>query len=663
MSLLSRIEGSAAMWMAGNDQLIPAHEFIAFAPDELEQSLPDRFEQTVSRQPSRLAIKEGVRELTYDCLNRAANRLAHAILAKRGDAPEPVVLMLEHGTPAIVGVLGALKAGKLYVPLDPLCPAARVSYIFQDAKARLVIGAGRSDPCSREAGVQGDAMIWLDDLGDAAPEDNPVLVLSPDRLAAIFYTSGSTGQPKGVAFSHRNLLHCAKQHINTCHVSCADRTTLLFPYMFSWSTSDIFGVLLSGGSLFPYNVARHGTASLGCLIEEEQITIAQCAATVFRNFAEALPADKRLPHLRLLSIGGEPIRRRDVELFRAHFSPQCLLKLGFGMTEAAGCATAIYLGPTTPLDGEIMPAGYPTDDLELTLQDSDGGVVPRGQVGEIVLRSRYLSQGYWGRPELNSQRFGGDPAGDGVRILRTGDLGRMGPDGCLYHLGRGDSQLKVRGQRVEAQEVERRLCETDGVANAAVTVRPDASGENRLVAYVVAQGSPAPTVSRLRRELSVSLPEHMVPSAFVFLDKLPLMPSGKVDRQTLPELGMSRPALDTPLIAPRTPIEEVIAGLWSQVLGVSPIGVQDSFFDLGGHSLAVTRLASRLLERFDVELPFKTLFAGPTVEKQALAMIEAIAGATLAEVGDGIFRGLVDSPGKDQASDPAEQPTRRASDS
>jgi acyl carrier protein len=283
----------------------------------------------------------------------------------------------------------------------------------------------------------------------------------------------------------------------------------------------------------------------------------------------------------------------------------------------AGNITQFLIDRETRITGEIAPVGYPAEDVIVLLLDDAGKQVETGAIGEIAVKSRYLACGYWRRPELSNEKFRPDPDGGEERLYLTGDLGRVESDGCLFHLGRKDDQVKVRGHRVEVVEVEAALMSLGYFGKTFVTLRDRAPGEKSLVAYLVPGKRPVPTTSALRTALAATLPNHMIPAVFVMLDSLPLTPTGKVDRNALPDPGNSRPELDTPFVKPRTAVESELSKVWCEVLGLAQVGIHDNFFELGGHSLAAARVISRVIEIFQLELPLKALFESPTVAEMA----------------------------------------------
>jgi amino acid adenylation domain-containing protein len=590
----------------------PTNPFIEFAAEEVEQSIPARFERQVDRYPDRRAIKVGPHQLTYAELNRAANRVARAILARTGHEQEPVALLLEHGASLIAAILGALKAGKIYLPLDPSYPRARSAYMLEDAGATLVVTSGRHLALAGGLNEAARPPLNIDEVESTTPEVNLDLPVPPDALAYILYTSGSTGRPKGVVQNHRNVLWDIREYTNTLHICPDDRMTLLYSCSVNGAVRGIFGALLNGAALYPLDIKEQGLNGLADLLSREEITFFHSVPTVFRHFVATLTGTERFPKLRLVRFGGERVLARDVEAYRKHFPDNCLLYTGMGATET-GHVRHYFLDRRTPVTGSVVPTGYAVEGKEVLLLDDTGREAAAGHPGEIAVRSRYLALGYWRKPDATRAAFLSDPAGGSQRIFRTGDIGRMHPDGCLEHLGRKDFQVKVRGYRIEIAEIETALLGLAGVRDAVVVARDEGPGEQQLVAYVVPEPSQAPVVGELRRLLKDEVPEHMVPSAFVLLEALPLTPNGKVDRLALPPPVRTRPGSDRAVAAPRTPVEEVLAGIWADALGLQRVSVDDNFFELGGHSLLATRVLARLRDTLQVDLPLRAFFDRPTL--------------------------------------------------
>jgi amino acid adenylation domain-containing protein len=602
----------------------PSEPFVEFRKDEIEQSIADRFEEQVRRYPQRPAIKTGDREFTYDELNRTANCIAQAILAIRGEKPEQVALLCRQSAAAIAATLGVLKAGKTYVPLDPGAPEARNKFILSDAQVRLIVADNQNFLSAQTLAARAISVINIDDLEPGLSSENPGLRISPDCLSYLMYTSGSTGEPKGVAQNHRNVLHKTRGWINVVHLSPGDRLSVLRALNVSGSIRDLFGGLACGATVLPYDVKSNGLVHLAGWLSDEKITIFNSVVTLFRNFGSTLTGAENFSSVRLIKLSGEPVHKSDIEIYKKHFPKKCLA-INMLSTAEVGSTRVFFMDQQTRITENVVPIGYPMEGCEVLLLDSDGAAVGVGQTGEIAVRSRYLSPGYWRRPDLTEAAFLPDPQGSDRRIFRTGDLGCMLADGCLLHRGRKDLHVKIRGYSVELTEIEAALISLDEVKEAAVTTRERAHGNQILVAHIVSAIEPAPTIGAIRNALAKKLPDYMIPSAFVFMDSLPLIGPGKINRRALPAPGRTRPNLQNPFIFPQTPVEEKIAAIWAEVLDMDQIGIQDRFFDLGGDSLLASRIISKVLERFRIEVPLRSLFEEPTVADMASLVEQQLA--------------------------------------
>ena len=373
----------------------PTNDFIEFRNEEIEQSVPARFEEQVRRHSTRVAVKTRGDALTYDALNRAANRVASAILARRREAgAEPVALLLEQGAQAIVAMLGVLKAGKIYVGLDPAHPRARTDVALKNAQPGLLVTNRKHLPMAQELGRGRLATLDVDELDPRASDANPAVSISPDQLAYILYTSGSTGTPKGVVHNHRNLLHDSRNRTNLFHISADDRCSLL-SFGTGQAIKNIFTVLLNGAALYPLNVREEGAAHLAGWLIREEITVYESSASLFRSLCDALTGREQFPRLRLIRLGSEAVSRKDVELCRAHFSSDCILVNLLASVEA-GSLRCYLIDKETPLTGDLVPVGYAVEDIEVLLLDDTGEEVGCSRVGEIVVRSRDLSPGLLG---------------------------------------------------------------------------------------------------------------------------------------------------------------------------------------------------------------------------------------------------------------------------
>jgi amino acid adenylation domain-containing protein len=511
--------------------------FALFLKSEVEQSIPARFEQQARMHPDRIAIQDPETTLTYRDLNRLANRIARAVLTVRGARPEPVALLLGNGVPVVAAMLGVLKAGKFYVALDASQPMARMAAILEEIRPALLIA---DNPRMEQAevlrsGLSGVPLLNFDALEPDLSEENPGLEISTATLAFVLYTSGSTGKPKGVMHDHRYVLHLTMVYTNSGQISAADRLALLSPPSFAGAVRDIYCALLNGAALLTFDVQREGLTTLAAWLRQKKITVFFAVATMFRNFCRLLSLDDRFPAMRLIELGSEPVYAGDVHLYQRHFSGACRMVVNLGGSEISPiCQFPVDAG--TRIEGSTVPAGYAAEDVELLLLDIDGNPVAAGSPGEIVVRSRYLSRGYWSRPELTEAAFRPDPESGDRRLFRTGEMGRLLPDGCLLHLGRCDFQVTIRGYRVEPADVEAFFTGTGLVREAAVTAWLDSAGEQNLAAWLVpVQPEAPPSVDELHALAAASLPGYMVPASLVLMGSLPTTSSGKLDRRALPD--------------------------------------------------------------------------------------------------------------------------------
>jgi amino acid adenylation domain-containing protein len=597
---------------------VSSASFIAFAKSAIAQSLPERFEWQVQRVPHRLAVQTASHQLTYAMLNRLANRIAHAILARRGPAVEPVALLLDQGAPLIAAILGILKAGKLYVALDHTYPQAQLADMLVDAQPGLMITNQQHMALASALWPHHNGVLNLDRLDSSLSTANPALTIAPDALAYIFYTSGSTGRPKGVVDTHRNVLHNIMRYTNSLRICAEDRLTLLQSCSFSGSVSSLFCALLNGAAVLPFDVRAQGLHTLAAWLRQEGLTIYHSVPSIFRQVATAGEA---FPALRLIRLEGDQASWRDIELYQQHFPATCVLVNGLGATEC-GLVRQFFVEQTTPVTGSVVPIGYAVDDMEILLLDDTGQEVPIGEIGEIAVCSRYLAAGYWGRPDLTAAAFQTDAHDAERRTYHTGDLGRLRPDGCLEHLGRKNFQHKIRGHRVEVADIETALLTHSAIRDAVVVTHAEPPHEARLIAYIVPTTGTAPTVSTLRRHLVERLPEYMLPAVYMVLAALPLDANGKVARRLLPAPKVQRAHLETPYVPPSTPFEEKLAALWADVLQLECVGIHDHFVELGGDSLSATQLLARVLDAFQLTLPLRSLLEATTVAEMAVTLVQ-----------------------------------------
>jgi amino acid adenylation domain-containing protein len=594
-------------------RIMPSNPFIEFSRDDIDQSIASRFQQIVDRNPSRIAAKVDDSALTYATLNKMANRVAHALLSIGGTNNEPIAVFVGNDAETVAAILGVFKAGKIYVPVDSSFSNAWAKFILEDTQAKIVLTGSHGRALANSWLSSENIRVDVDSL-DHWTDENPKVSVSPDALCQILYTSGTTGHPKGVMDNHRNMLHNARRLTNALHVSSEDRISLVRAPSSGGGLCNLLLALLNGSSIYPVDLTKVGLTAIVDWLRREKITIFHAGAAVFRNFAQQLTDDKTFPDLRLIRIGSGQIYDKDVELFKRHFSNALLLHI-LSCTEI-NTYRIHFLNKNSQLPAGALPVGYAVEDTDVLILDDSGNPLTVNEVGEIAVQSAYLSPGYWKNPELTDSAFG-PPDADGRRIFRTGDLGRLQPDGCLEYLGRKDFRLKIRGHRIQAEEVELALLKISGISQAAVLAHKDGYGDDRIVAYVTPATKEVPTVRQIRDSLKESLPDYMVPSKFIVLDSLPLTSNGKINRHELPDPNFDRPNLDAPFIAPSTPVESVIAKIWSEALGIDKIGIQDTFFDLGGDSLVASRIVSSIGRIFPWTLTFSEFYDACTVAQVA----------------------------------------------
>ncbi|MFJ9099152.1 amino acid adenylation domain-containing protein [Streptomyces sp. NPDC102405] len=567
------------------------------------------FEEQAARTPHRTALTFEGTHLTYAELDARANRVAHALIAK-GVGPETLVgLSLERGIELIPALLGILKSGAGYLPLDPANPADRLAYIVEDARVPVVVTT------SDHAHLFDVDLLLLDrDPLDGLPDTNPGVPGSPENLIYTIYTSGSTGRPKGVALTHANVARLLERGHEHYAFAETDVWPLFHSYAFDVSVWEMWGALLFGGRLVvvPQAVTRSPEDFLDLLVRE-QVTVLNQTPTAFRSLVDT---DAELS-LRAVVFAGEKLEVSELRPFADRFGlDRVALVNMYGITETTVHTTyhRITAADLDPRAGN--PVGHPLADLRVYLLDADARPVPVGVPGEMYVAGPGVARGYLNRPRLTAERFVPDPYGPpGSRLYRSGDLARRLPDGSLEFLGRIDDQVKIRGFRIELGEIETALAIHPHVRDAVVLVREDTPGDRRLVAWVTPAGDTAPEPGELRSHLAARLPEYMVPAAFVVLDALPLTTNGKLDKRALPAPGQDALGGGA-FVAPRTVAEERVAAVWAEVLGLDRVGVDDGFFELGGHSIRAVTLVGRL-RAIGYDLAVRDVFEHRTVARIA----------------------------------------------
>jgi amino acid adenylation domain-containing protein len=571
-----------------------------FPENECAHELIERRAQELPSHPA--VIFEG-QTLTCQELNQRANQFAHR-LRERGVGPDVMVgICVERSLEMIVCLLAVLKAGGAYLPMDPDYPAERLAFMVADSQAPIII---TQEKFAEKFNGQSARLFQIDREAEQIaqqPIQNPASGVAPENLAYVIYTSGSTGRPKGTLLPHRGLVNFASAHFPALGMNHLDKMLQFASFSFDASVSEIFTALFAGATLV---LARRETIlsspQLIELLQTEKVT----AAILPPSMLSVLPA-AGLPDLRIIISAGENCTAEIVE----KWAPGRRFFNGYGPTEAT-------VGPTLhqvrKITGKI-PIGQPLSNIRTYLLDAYLNPVPLGVPGELHLGGVCVARGYHQRPEMTAEKFIPDPFSPepGARLYKTGDLARYLPDGVLEFLGRIDHQVKVRGFRIEVSEIETVLANHNQIKDVLVLARADKSGLNRLVAYWVPQNGAPVEPGELRQYLQERLPEYMVPSLFIALEKFPLSPNGKVDRKALPEPadGFARQAT---FVKPGNELEQKLAEIWQEVLGLEKVGVHDNFFEIGGHSLAMVKVHAALCEYLQKEISVVEMFKYPTIQ-------------------------------------------------
>ncbi len=594
----------------------PAGKFLAFKENDLRRSVLDRFAEMVRKYPERPAVVSRHLRLSYRELDQAANRVAAALKKEDHAADGPVGLLFENDAHFVVASLGTIKASRVQLSLESTFSESRLHSLLEQSQSTILLSNQANQALARRLFPR--KVIDTDCLEVPAicPVPSPVSA-DPGNVVTIDYTSGSTGEPKGMMWSQAGLLDVVARHTNVSHLTSDDRLM-----MFRASVRGYLSVLLNGGAYYPVDLHRESATELAEWLKVEEITIYRSAVSTFRNLVSGLDEAFKYPHLRLVLLFGEPAYQRDLEAYQRHFADTCLLATSLGCNEMDDYAY-YFADKEASFKSGAIPGGYPVSDVETLILDEDGKSASLGEVGEIGLRANYPALGYWQRPESNKLAFSGKDSATERRIYRTGDLGRFDENGCLLHLGRSDFQVKIRGYRVDVSEVAAALLKSKDVREASVISRRDKTGDQRLIAYIVPAGSTLPSVFSLRSFLGAMMPDYMVPARFVQLEKMPLTDTGKIDQRALPLLDEERPALDAEFVPTRTLAEQAVAKIWGEVLELKEIGVMDNFYELGGDSLHAGYVIAKVMRQFDVRPSLYSMLKASTVAEMAALIVAA----------------------------------------
>jgi acyl-coenzyme A synthetase/AMP-(fatty) acid ligase/acyl carrier protein len=595
-------------------------------PDAGGLTIHALIEAQAAKTPDRIAVVSAARALTYRRLNEEANRLARAMIRQGGPGDLPIVVGCSQGAAKIVALLAALKAGRVVASLDLSDPPARTRSTLEALEARVIVIDHNDRAAARTLVADDDCLINLDALPEDEAVDDLRLPVRAEALARIALTSGSSGEPKGIMQTHRTTLFGAIERNNAVHL-CSEDALLVGTSAYT----ELWRPLLVGATLYLFDFKGDDMICLRRWIDEARISIFRSTPSIFRQLVATLAlhdsAKKNggrnlFPSLRVIEMMGESLSWECVRLYQKHFGRECILVNFLGSKEVLDYRI-YYMDHGTRITNGAVPAGFPLGGASVAVVDEEGKRVEQGTTGEIAVKTPSMCLGYWRRPDLTDERFQRDSA-DGDRMYLTGDRGFLMPDNCLVYVGRQDSTVKIRGHRVDVNYLERVLRDLESVAEVVVVVKDTEHPDPGLVAFVVARAPEGLTELDVRHYLGRRLPNFMIPSEFVFLEKMPTTAMGKTDRERLRSLApVSQPQTEpTPL--PCAPFEAEIAAIWAQVLNRDHIGIQDNFFELGGDSLMIMQVSARLQERFDIDFPLSILFERPTVKRLAHYVFESV---------------------------------------
>jgi amino acid adenylation domain-containing protein len=593
-----------------------------------EGAIHQLFEQQAERTPDALAILTIHGCLTYRDLNRRANQLARELQEQGIGVESRVAIFMERSVEMFIAVLAVLKSGAAYVPLNPQNPLERTRFLLSDAAPAALLTQRRLQAMLPASHAK---VIAVNALAKAADHDNANLQvpLGPECLAYVIYTSGSTGNPKGSMVSHRALVNHALQMVELYDLQPGRRMLQFFPLSFDASAEDIFPALLSGATLVcPPDSFAYVPQELLAFSEEHEITTVHLPVVLWHHLVNELSSGKlAVPvHLRMLSVGGESPSLESLAQWTRITDGRVAFRNMYGPTEATITATVWrhdVAGPSLDHRARV-PIGHPLQNISIYILNEEMAPVPPGVPGEIYIGGIALARGYLNQPALTAEKFVPDPwsAVAGARLYKSGDLGQFSGNGEIEFLGRIDYQIKIRGYRVELEEIERVLLQYPAIQDAAVTVQRNGVSDKRLAAYATLRPRQSVTLREIRDYLKERLPDYMLPAWFIVLNALPLTSSGKLDRKALPVPTNENLAPERDYVAARTPVEEIVAAMFAELLQREQVGIFDNFFECGGHSLLAVQLASLLRETFQVEVSLRRIFDGPTVAEIAEALLE-----------------------------------------
>ncbi|MGA9771371.1 MAG: amino acid adenylation domain-containing protein, partial [Blastocatellia bacterium] len=593
-----------------------------FAAHELNSPVFQSIWDSTQRNPHSIAVTCDDQHISYGELDRRANQLANYLRTLGVEAETLVAVCTSRSIETIISILGTLKAGGAYVPLDHSSAKDRLAYILENTKAQVLL-------CQRALlsvlPAHSASVVCVDEDWESISRQNersPSIDLAAANPAYVIYTSGSTGLPKGVAVTHRNLTNSIKAR-TAYYGDEVESFLLISPFAFDSSVAGIFGTLCQGGRLIiAPETLQPDPAMLVGLIARERPSYLLCLPSLWKMILDHATGTE-LSSVEASIVAGEACSSEIPERHKLMLASAKLYN-EYGPTEATVWSTVYDCA--LPCAGMQVPIGRPIDNTQIYILNDCLQPVAIGVAGELFISGEGLSRGYIGNPDLTAEKFIPNPfAGEQpARLYRTGDLARYASDGNIEFLGRSDHQVKIRGYRIELGEIEANLKQHGEIKDAVVLAREDSPGDMRLVAYLITESSARPAIIGIRQFIKGRLPDYMVPSSFVLLNRFPLTRTGKVDRKALPAPDSKRPEIEGVFLSPRTPVEEILVGIWSSVLKLDDLGIHDNFFELGGHSLLATQVTARLQNALKIKLIVRDLFDAPTIAQLAARVEKAL---------------------------------------
>lgn len=584
-------------------------------PDQAA-TVPERVRYVAQHFPNHIAINTPERSITYQVLLQAMQAVADTISMIACNPAHPILLVPGLDDFFLIkSVLGILDAGYSYVYLNESYPQKRIKEIIEDIEPEWLVSDTKQYSRAidmAKAAENPPQVLNLEPPSETvfSGQSNP---FPPSQLLSVQYTSGTTGRPKGIKITHERFLNAAKTSV----ITPDDRVAILI----NFNLSGIFIPLMRGAQVCPYNPNRTQPSELLQWLKQSRISIIAPPVALFRRILEVLPEPNYLPNIRQIFLHGEAVLASDIRLFRQKFNSATEIYTLYSSTETFGI-TRFRIRPRYKKDNQPVPAGFPVKNKEIRIVDEQGNQLPRGRLGEVVVMSRFLSPGYWKKTQLTAKRFVNLPNGNGKRAYFTGDLGKIDRRGCLHLRGRKDRQVKIRGYRIEIESIEQALRELQEIKDVAVIANDWGDNNKRLIAFLVLNQSQDLSIRQIREKLKLRLPSYMIPSSWLFLSSLPLLPNMKVDYQQLPNPQMQRERLEGPMVLPRTTMEARLLQHWQAIFKQQLIGIKDNFYDLGGDSLLAVALISRIEKDLQQSLPIAAIRHINNIELQARQIIQ-----------------------------------------